>query len=255
MTTAKRILAAGDAAGAFVAGEIRAAGRARSGPLLVAVSMTLIESLKLLATTRVLPSAEMPRPLAFGSHAEADAGRCRGCCYGPSAIFADCVTNCRRSWCRHRPRRRCRPSPYSVLPSGDHTRPIWALVCLMTCVSLGEVLLPSATLYRKIYCVEFALSALPVVSFSVFWPAQMIAKRGAVRAELRPHRLAGDEIRVSRQARVQVLLNGVGQRRRRRDVLAGRQRQRAVVAVNKSVDSGVRPMRRREQSRGEQTTF
>ena len=53
-------------------------------------------------------------------------------------------------------------------------------------------------------------------------------ERRAIRAELRPHRLSGDEVRVCRQARIQILLNGVLDRGWR-DELPGRQRDQRMV--------------------------
>ena len=45
----------------------------------------------------------------------------------------------------------------------------------MTCVSAGVAWLAPATLYRKMYCVELAVSVAPAALSSEFWPAQMIA--------------------------------------------------------------------------------
>ena len=77
----------------------------------------------------------------------------------------------------------------------------------MTWVSAGVAWLAPATLYKKMYCVELAVSSGPVRVIKRVLAGADDRQRRAVRAELRRHRLAGDEVRVGGQPRVQELLN------------------------------------------------
>src|SRR6478752_3957139 len=64
----------------------------------------------------------------------------------------------------------------SCFPSGEKTSPTGALLGVRTCVSCGVRVFGPLTSYRKMNCVEAAVSVVPSVLINEFWPAHSTAK-------------------------------------------------------------------------------
>ena len=120
-----------------------------------------------------------------------------------------------------------------MLPSGEKTRPTWAaFVCWITWLSVvglvGASHVVQEDVLRRVGRVERTRPVIERVLASAD-----DRQRRAVRAELRLHRLACDEVWVGGQRCVQGLLNRAGYDRRR-DVLPGcqlRPRYRLTIIV------------------------